>query len=240
MSPEDAMLAIECSQRQQTVAIAMDARLEQEEVEADRRDVEDLLPAIDRLTRRMGLLPSDIRVVAVDGGPGGFTGLRMAHAVAQSVALAQGAALVQVSAAAVAAEVARREGRLGAGEPCWVALACKAEEAWTARVDPGHDPDLPVGGESRTVTAWQPEGVGTLIADGHLPEAWIEACDRLGIRRIDLQLDAVAVLTVGRRLLAAGVRTPPEAMVPVYPREAEAVRLWRKRVAGVTDGTSRG
>lgn len=231
------LLAIEASQRVQTVALAFHGGSEQEAVEAERRDIEDLLPAIDRLSRRCGMPPTLIEAVVVDGGPGGFTGLRMAHAAAQAMAMARDVPLVQASAAAVAREFACREGRLDPSQPCWVALACKGQEAWVARLDPATDPDAPLDAGSREADVWHPGEARFLIADEHLPDSWARRRDRLGVQAVSLGLDARALLAVGRRLLDRGRTTPAEAMVPLYPREAEAVRLWRQRHAARTDGT---
>lgn len=237
MPPGAPVLAIEASQRVQSVAIGHAGWVEQESVASDRRDREDLLPAIDRLCQRRGVRPRELAAVVVDGGPGGFTGLRMAHAAAQAMSVATGMPVVQVCAAVVASEVARREAVLEGGQATWVALACKGEEAWVARVDPGSDPDLAMDARSCTVVDWDPAGVRRLIADEHLPAAWVSACDRQGIRRLPLELDATALLAVGLRMLARGRLTPAQALVPLYPREAEAVRLWRARHGGGADGT---
>jgi tRNA threonylcarbamoyl adenosine modification protein YeaZ len=236
--PGQAMvLAIEASQRVQSVALGHADWVEQEPVQADRRDVEDLLPAIDRLCRRRQVAPCSLGAVVVDGGPGGFTGLRMAHAAAQAMALALGVPVVQVCAAVVAVEVARREGRLQPEQASWVALACKGEEAWTARVDRRGEPDVAADARSRTVDMWDQAGVECLVADEHLPASWVQACERRGIRRVPLQLDAAGLLRVGMRMLERGRTVRAEALVPLYPREAEAVRLWRERHGAGTDGT---
>jgi hypothetical protein len=103
-------------------------------------------------------------------------------------------------------------------------------------VDPVTDPDMALDARSCTVEAWNRAGVDRLIADEHLPASWVRACDRHGIRRLPLGLDAAALLTVGLRMLSQGRITPPQALVPLYPREAEAVRLWRARHGGGADG----
>jgi tRNA threonylcarbamoyl adenosine modification protein YeaZ len=236
MSPDVPVLAIEASQRVQSVALGHAGWLEQEPIESDRRDREDLLPAIERLCRRRNVRPREIAAVIVDGGPGGFTGLRMAHAAAQAMSVAMGIPVVQACAAVVAREVARRQELLAAGQATWVALACKGEEAWVARVDPVTDPDMALDARSCAAEAWDRAGVDRLIADEHLPASWVRACDRHGIRRLPLGLDAAALLTVGLRMLSQGRVTPPQALVPLYPREAEAVRLWRVRHGGGADG----
>jgi tRNA threonylcarbamoyladenosine biosynthesis protein TsaB len=85
---------------------------------------EALLPMIDWVMAAAGLSATEIDVVAVSTGPGGFTGIRAGLAGAQGLALAIGASLVGVSSfAAVAARIPK------ADTPLLVALDSR-------RVDP--------------------------------------------------------------------------------------------------------
>ncbi|PKN46670.1 MAG: tRNA (adenosine(37)-N6)-threonylcarbamoyltransferase complex dimerization subunit type 1 TsaB [Deltaproteobacteria bacterium HGW-Deltaproteobacteria-17] len=95
---------------------------------------DDLMPAIDRLCARAGVEPAQLGRIAVSVGPGGFTGLRIACAVAKSIAEATGAKLVGVPAAAglirgVAPE-ARDRGMV------LIALAWKREDLWRVAFAP--------------------------------------------------------------------------------------------------------
>jgi tRNA threonylcarbamoyladenosine biosynthesis protein TsaB len=62
-----------------------------------RRHVETLTPAVDHLLAQVGLTPGDLEVVAVDIGPGLFTGLRVGVAAAKGLAQALGIGLVGVT-----------------------------------------------------------------------------------------------------------------------------------------------
>jgi tRNA threonylcarbamoyladenosine biosynthesis protein TsaB len=62
-----------------------------------RRHVETLTPAVDHLLGQVGLAPSDLEVVAVDVGPGLFTGLRVGVAAAKGLAQALGIGVVGVT-----------------------------------------------------------------------------------------------------------------------------------------------
>src|SRR6185295_10090138 len=134
----------------------------------------DLLPAIDRLFRRAGLSPADLRggAVAVSAGPGGFTGLRIAIAAAKMLAETLQVRLIGVPSALVAAEAHAGEG------PIIVALACKNETFWCTRLERsavnGHAGDSRVAtrpwgivGEPGIVhpTSFDPRGVKSIIAD---------------------------------------------------------------------------
>jgi len=196
------VLALETSQRSQSIAIRLhDGVVHEEVVHAEDRAQEDLLPAVARTVERSGCTPEQLRGVILNAGPGGFTGLRLAHAAAH--------------------------------DACWVALASKGDETWIALAD-GADR---VEGRSIGVGGWEPGVCRTLIADEHLPKPWIDAVSGLGIRRLPLRVHASAVLAAGLPALEQGRFVPPEALVPAYPREAEAVRLWRLRKAGRADGS---
>lgn len=90
---------------------------------------ERLLPMVTDLLAQAGLKQADIQAVAFGQGPGGFTGLRVACAVAQGMALALGIGVIAVgSLDAIAHDVARRD------RPVVVAVAMDARmgEAYAA------------------------------------------------------------------------------------------------------------
>ena len=230
-----ALLAIETSQREQSVAVQppQGAPIE-EPVHTGDRTREDLLPAIDRVMTRAGLGPGDLRAVVLNAGPGGFTGLRVAHAAAQAIALATGVGVVQVCAARCAHAAAVIAGELAPTDAAWVALAAKGGSAWLRLV--GGAEQRP--GEPLEADAWEPGGARRLICDAHLPEAFRRRAESAGISLLPLRMGALAVLAAAADAVAQGGLTPPERLVPAYPREAEAVRLWRLRHPARTDGTA--
>lgn len=231
MAERDVLLAIETSQREQSVAVAVgDGAAVVEPVHTGDRTREDLMPAIDRVFAKAGASPERLRAVLLNAGPGGFTGLRIAHATAQAMALACGARIVPVGAGACARMASVLVGELPSSDTAWVALASKGDETWVQRVD-GEADALGHDGRSGVASTWSAEGVRWLIADEHLPEAWRVRAAQQGVRCLPLRVGAGAVLQVARDLLSRGVHVAPEAAVPVYPREAEAVRLWRQRRA---------
>lgn len=219
-------LALETSQRTQSVAIRLaGGEILQESVDAADRSREDLLPAIERVMARAGLGPERLGAVMLNAGPGGFTGLRVAHAAAQAIAIARSIPVVQVSGADCARASAVLSGDLPDADACWVALASKGLETWIALAAPGGTAE----GRSIEVGSWRPGDCRVLVADEHLPQPWLEAVASHGLRVIALRPEARAVLAAGMPMLQRGAFTPPEALVPAYPREAEAVRLWRQR-----------
>ncbi len=193
------------------------------------RHDDDLMPAIDRLTRRLGLSPRELQAVAVSVGPGGYTALRIAVATGSMIAHATGATPIAVPTALAAAHALEPSitGTIG------VALASKNETAAIARfrADHGLPPnpiDLP--GEIRTADTLAGLGLTHLVADQFLPETFASAAANLGIQRVPLKLDPIAVLRAASWTLdhASSPSTLP-LLAPLYLREPDAVTLWRQR-----------
>jgi tRNA threonylcarbamoyladenosine biosynthesis protein TsaB len=78
-----------------------------------RRHVESLTPALEHLLSQVGLGVGDIGTVAVDIGPGLFTGLRVGVSAAKGLAQALGIGVVGVSSLDVLVEAAQRTGHEG-------------------------------------------------------------------------------------------------------------------------------
>lgn len=92
------ILAIDTATPASSVAIGVDGDLLGSSVNVDRRGhVGFLMTAIDFCFGQTGWKPRDIDIVAVDIGPGPYTGLRAGIATAQAFAAAVGAPMVAVS-----------------------------------------------------------------------------------------------------------------------------------------------
>jgi tRNA threonylcarbamoyl adenosine modification protein YeaZ len=229
--PDDAVLAIEVSNPALppggSVAIARWGGLRagevlaHEQVAPSTRERDDLLCAIDRVARRAGVRPAGIRVVAVSIGPGGYTSLRVAVAAGKMIAAGSGGVCVGVPTASVIAARARAQGVDG---PLAVALASKNDAVFLTLFDgPVHlRPGAMAGPE-----AVDPARPHTLIADDHLPAPWRARALGAGWSIRPPLADAGALLA----LVADAPRIEPEALVPLYGREPEAVTLWRSRHA---------
>jgi tRNA threonylcarbamoyl adenosine modification protein YeaZ len=98
------ILAIDTSTPASSVAIGADGDLLGSAVNVDRRrHVGFLMPAIDFCFSQAGWKPRDVDFVAVDIGPGPYTGLRAGIATAEAFAAAVGAPMVTVSSLTVIA-----------------------------------------------------------------------------------------------------------------------------------------
>jgi tRNA threonylcarbamoyladenosine biosynthesis protein TsaB len=234
------VLAIETSQRTGSVAARRIHPLslhgigpvEVEPLAPKLRHDDDLLPAIDRLMRRLDAPPRDLAAVGVSVGPGGFTGLRIAISTAKMLAEALGARLVAVPSAlvAAAAQARRRGGAGGAARPLLVALASKGDTCWLTRIDSTAGGPVAVGAAG-LVSAGTLDlaGARELLADEHLPAPIRARCHEAGVPVIPPIFEAAACLEVTEQHLAAGNTIDPLVIAPLYPRPPEAVTLWEQR-----------
>jgi len=233
------VLAIELSQRSGGVAlIGRDDVAREIAVAGGRRDHDELAPAIAGLLEDAGLSAGSIATVAVDNGPGGFTGLRISVAIGQAIAEAAGARVVAVPGALVAAastpELASMVGRV------LVLSAAKAGTAWgtiVTRTDP--DSSWSIVGTPGILSGPPADEPGAVLADEHL-DARFRAAIPEGVPIIEPQFSPTALARIGvaavdRREGGEGcgsgpvIHEDPARLQPLYPREPEAVRVWRAR-----------
>ncbi len=215
--PDAVVLAIEASQRQGGVAVRDAAGgVHTESLAAGQWHDDDLIAAVDRLFARLGLEPSDLGVVGVSVGPGGFTGLRIAVSTAKMFAESLGAKLVAVPSALVVAESYR-----GAG-PILVALACKDDRVWAARLERcrGAGGGWVIVGEPGLVDAGTcgVDGLEAVLGDAYLPPAVGGRCRSAGVEIVEPSFDAAACLAVSWRCWLAGEITDPLRLAPIYAR----------------------
>lgn len=97
MAKIDLIAAIETSSRVGSVAIALgDKMVAETAFSAPLKHSAELFPAMCDLLDRCGREPGQIEHVYISGGPGSFTGLRIAAAFAKTMHLANGARIVSV------------------------------------------------------------------------------------------------------------------------------------------------
>ncbi len=190
------------------------------------RHDDDLIPAIDRVMKRAGEEGGSLGRIVVSIGPGAFTSVRIAVATTKLIAEGTGAEVVGVPTVEVVAQARSRLGMFG------VSLASKRDSAWIAFCD---GTQLIREGEILDQRALERAlddvGPRAFVADQFLPEALRGVIEERGI-------EIVAPLFSAARCLEASIGKMAEdaiAMAPVYPREPEAVRMWRERGSGTTD-----
>lgn len=183
---------------------------------------DDLMSAVDRVTRATAVSPRQIGLVAVSVGPGGFTALRVAVTVGNAVAFTTGAPCVSVPSALVAAKHVESSGRFA------VALASKGQTTFATVFEPGWDEarrlDVPAG---RLVHASDIAGleIGLLVADRYLPATIRDAAAQSGVPIAPPVFEPARCLELACLLRAERAGS----LLPMYPREPEAVTLWKAR-----------
>jgi tRNA threonylcarbamoyladenosine biosynthesis protein TsaB len=150
-----------------------------------------LLPHIHALLKQSGQTMQQLDGVAFGRGPGAFTGLRTACAVAQGIGLALGLPLVPLDSLMIVAEDARRQCR-PLGDDCEIAVVMDA------RMD-----EVYAGWYRWTGGGWQVLKAPGLYALPGLQEAW-------GQRPLEIVAGS-ALAAFGERLqVPAGVQRQPE------------------------------
>jgi tRNA threonylcarbamoyladenosine biosynthesis protein TsaB len=92
-----------------------------------------LLPALLDMLARAGMTLADVNAIAFARGPGAFTGLRTACAVAQGLAFGAGKPVLPVDSLLIVAEDARMQADAGGGPfDVWVAMDARMQEVYAA------------------------------------------------------------------------------------------------------------
>ncbi len=222
------LLAIEASQRAGGVAVRDAAgQTHVEWMSSTARFDDDLLPAIERLYRRLGLAPDRTGAVGVSVGPGGFTGLRISVSAAKMLAETLGAKIIAVPSALVAAEAYEGPG------PIIVALASKDATTWVTRLDRSdeHDGAWTIEGDGHLADAAGIclDGIKALLADHYLPQPVRDKCAAEAVGVVDPVFSPLGCLSGATRLFEMSRTTDPLLLAPIYPRPPAAVSIWERR-----------
>ncbi len=225
------MLAIELSQRAGGAAVRhADGTTRVAEFEGGRRDRDDVLPGIESVLADAGIQAASLAAVAVDVGPGGFTGLRISIAAGQAIAEVASAVVIAVPAALVAAgSTPGMAARTGVVIVC---AAAKGGTVWCSRLtrvtidEPWRILGTP-GIVDRLAGDAEPSAI---LADEHVDPALLEELRRSGVP-IDPPVFHASVLADIAMQGGPDVQVldDPAMLLPLYPREPEAVRMWRQR-----------
>lgn len=188
-----------------------------------------LLPALQALMDEAGLGWRDLDAIGWGQGPGAFTGLRTACAVAQGLAVGAGLPLLALDTLAAVAECAHAQAETAGVSPpdaVWAATDARMGEIYAARWTrhaPGHwTATAPVGlytpGALREAVLAAPAGLagnalkvhGDVLADLALP-AWPEA-----------EPHGLALAALARAAWARGDAADAATALPLYVRDKVA------------------
>lgn len=195
-------------------------------VDGGRRHAEVLAPAIAFVLDQAAASLADVDTVAVDVGPGLFTGIRAGVATAQGLAQGLGVGVLEVTSVAVLARAAYDAGWPGAvaavvdgrrGE-----VFCARYDHRTAQTDPPR--------------RFLPEALATALADvpdllvvGGGAHRYPEAFEGLHVARIEHPSPRALVSLAADRLANGTSTVPPADVRPLYLREPDARINWTQR-----------
>lgn len=227
------LLAFETATEACSVAVYVDGAVRERFEVAPRRHAELALPWAEALLAEAGLARAQLDAIAVGRGPGAFTGVRLAIAVAQGIALALDRPLVPVSTLAALAlhplpgpppadasahVLAAMDARMG--EVYVGAFALAGDEVHPLspeRVMPPGAVTLPV-----RPGPWYGLGTGFAAAHGALATRLappLAAVDAAALPH------AAAVARLAAQAYARGEAVAPERVEPAYLRDQVALTL---------------
>lgn len=216
------VLGVESSGPRGGVALLDDGRTLGEALfEAGMVHGREIAPAADRLLRAAGKAPGDLGLVAVDIGPGSYTGLRVGLAAAKGLAYALGRPMIGVPSLDVLAESAA-----GLGTMIAAALDAKWDQVYGALYE------IRNGRPERTseMLAERPETFAERVMSG----MWVvgDALERhaalFSARGAELAPRDLwspkpsMIASLGLARFSAGRRDDAATLVPLYLRKTEA------------------
>ncbi|WP_411851858.1 tRNA (adenosine(37)-N6)-threonylcarbamoyltransferase complex dimerization subunit type 1 TsaB [Stenotrophomonas sp. LGBM10] len=226
------LLAFETATEACSVALYVDGQvLERFEI-APRRHAELSLPWAEALLAEAGVARSQLDAITLSRGPGAFTGVRLAIAIAQGIALALDRPLVPISTLQTLAlrapadadhVLASIDARMG---EVYVARQVRVDGRWQVQ---GEEvvcaPDavvLPDG------TRWFGVGTGFGAADGHLATRLAGQLDGVDAQALPHASD---LLTLAVPAFERGEAVAPERVEPAYLRDNVALTLIEQQAA---------
>ena len=218
------ILAFETSTDYCSTALLLDGDLRSDEVCAVQKHSELLLPMLDRLLADAGIGLDQLDGIAFGAGPGSFTGLRIACAVAQGLAFGADRKVLPVSTLLALAHASGAERVVAALDARMNEVYLGAYERdgddWRTVIEPClHAPDalpeLEGGG-------WTAVGDGFAVRNGALARA---CGDKL--RHVDVLLHprAAEIARLAAPLFARGLGVAPEDAAPLYVRDRVALKV---------------
>ncbi len=219
------LLALETATEAGSVALWLDGEVRERFELAPRRHAELTLPWAEQLLAEAGVAKSQLDAIAIGRGPGAFTGVRLAIALGQGIALALDRPVVPVSTLAALALHAQGPRVLAAidarmGEVYAAAYALRDGDALALdeeRVLPPESVTLPDDGDG-----WHGVGTGFAAADGALAT---RLAPRLAAVDAAALPHAADIARLAALAFARGGAVAPEAAEPAYLRNNVALTI---------------
>ena len=232
------LLAIETATEACSVALWLDGEVRERFGIAPRQHAELALPWAEQLLADAGVAKSQLDAIAVGRGPGAFTGVRLAIALAQGMAMALDKPVVAVSTlAALAMRIpARVQDRSGDGEEHLLAAidarmgeiyACTFKREGDAVIATSDEIVIaPANYELPQGEGWIGVGTGFAAADGELQSRFADRFVRIDATALPHAAD---VARIGTLAFERGEAVAPERVEPAYLRNNVALTLVEQR-----------
>ena len=228
------LLALETATEACSIAVYVDGEIIERHEIAPRLHAEYALPWAEALLAEAGIAKSQLDAIAISRGPGAFTGVRLAIALAQGIALALDKPVVAVSTLQVIAVQARGERILAAidarmGEVYVGAFARKGDELIAISTEIVCAPQavsLPDNGND-----WHGVGTGFAATNGVLQqhlESQLVSVDATALPH------AADVARLAVAAYARGEAVAPERVEPAYLRNNVALTLEQQHALRAT------
>lgn len=179
-----------------------------------------LLPMLEELMADAQISPSQLNAVAFGRGPGGFTGVRIATAAAQAIALGSDIPAAPVSTLAA---IACRANREAGHQKIAVAIDARMGEVYWAAYDAGSVEPVLTGEEIVCHPDAVPMLDGQWVAAGTgwqtYPEQLARSSGASSVEGIDPFPHAFDILTVGTEMIKQNRGVAAEMALPVYLRD---------------------
>ena len=227
-----ALVAIETATETVGVAVRTPAGVQAEfALTGRRRHVETLTPALEHLLAQVGLAPADLGVVAVDVGPGLFTGLRVGVAAAKGLAQSLGIGVVGATSLDILTAGASGAGHRGLVLACVDARRAEVFAAVRELSDTGAVVAEPIApalfAPADLVVALDGLGGAPVLAAGDGALRYRDVLEAVpGVESVAPALSfppPAALLGLALERIEAGESpVEPGRVVPLYMREADA------------------
>jgi tRNA threonylcarbamoyladenosine biosynthesis protein TsaB len=238
------LLALDSSTEQLAVAVACGDACVTRNVEGGALASARMLPLALEALAACGIHVRQLDALAFGAGPGAFTGLRCACAVAQGLAFGAGISVVAVDSLMLVAEDARDWMQHNDLPALWVAMDARMDELYAARY-------------ALDGTRWRIEAAPALYTLEALAMRWLQQppeavvgtgvqafADRLpfgaAFTRADTENRAAALLRLALQLHADGIGVDAAQAMPLYLRDKVALTTAEREAARAALGAARG
>jgi tRNA threonylcarbamoyladenosine biosynthesis protein TsaB len=230
-----ALIAFDTSTERMTVALRHGDRVVAREGEGGARASATLLPAVLGVLAEGGIALADLDAIAFGRGPGAFTGLRTACAVAQGLALGATKQVLPIDTLLAVAEDARRG---GTEVRIWAVLDARMDQVYAAEYAHANDRwstlVAPFLTDCEALAArWQgapPE----IVAGNALAAFGTRLRTGSAVTVADAAPRATALLRIAEQAWRDGAAVDPALALPLYVRdkvaETESERAARRAV----------